>query len=240
MTTSLLGNFRARVFAGLLLIVPLLATLMVARWIFGVIDQDLVTPLATRLNLLNLVGGATGGIYATAIEYAFVLLLTAFLLYLLGLFSTSFVVRRGYAMGERVVLRIPLLKTIYSMTKQVLDMATSHEGGFKDVVLVEFPQKGSHVIGFLTGQSRLGDGDDARELVNVFLPAAVFPTSGLLLLVPRESVTRLDISVEEAIKMLVSGGALTPDRLRLAHERDAILPAAHAAPTPQRAAPTRQ
>jgi uncharacterized membrane protein len=233
MRASLLSDFRARVFAGLLLIVPLLATFVVARWLFGVIDQGLVAPLATRLNLLNLVGGATGGIYATAVEYVFVLLLTALLLYLLGVFSTTFFVRRGYAMGERVVLRIPLLKTIYSMTKQVLDMATSHEGGFKDVVLVEFPQKGSHVIGFLTGQSRLGDDDDAPAMVNVFLPAAVFPTSGLLLIVPRESVTRLDISVEEAIKMLVSGGALTPDRLRFARDEHVILAAAHEALTRQ-------
>jgi uncharacterized membrane protein len=202
--------FRTRVLAGLILIVPLWVTAVVAVFLFRTLDA-IVKPLVVSLDQLPLFGGALeDGWRHTALQYTVVILLGLLVLYLLGLVSTTWLVRKLYSLGERLLLRIPLIKTIYMLTKQVLDLILSKRGrSFKEVVAIEYPKEDSWALAFVTGQTRLSD--ETREFVNVFLPTTPNPTSGFMLMVPRAAVKNLEISVEAAVKMLMSGGAITPE-----------------------------
>jgi uncharacterized membrane protein len=206
-------SFRARVLAGLILIVPLWVTALVGMLLFRTLD-GIVKPLVASLDRLPwFADRVEAGWRTTALEYTFVILLAVLVLYLLGLVSTTWLVRRLYGLGEKILLRIPLIKTIYMLTKQVLDLVSSRRGSsFKEVVAIEYPKEDCWALAFVTGQTRHSDED--RAFINVFLPTTPNPTSGFMLMVPRGAVKNLDLSVEEAVKMLMSGGAITPEVIR--------------------------
>ncbi len=132
-------------------------------------------------------------------------------LYLVGLVTAFVVGRRLLTLGESIILRIPLIKSVYSLSKQVVDVfATSKSNAFRSVVVVEFPRPGLKAIGFVTGMMKDVDG---KELTKVFVPTAPNPTTGFLELVPTEQVQATDMKVEDAFTMLVSGGVISPECL---------------------------
>ncbi len=139
-------------------------------------------------------------------------MLAAFL-YLLGEITRHIAGRRVLAWGEAVIARLPVVKTLYSATKQVMDsLSLSGQQGFKTVVWIEFPRPGLLTIGFVTGKLVSADG---RPYYKILVPTAPNPMSGFLELAPCDEVTDADIQVDDAIKMLVSGGILSPPELRL-------------------------
>jgi uncharacterized membrane protein len=110
---------------------------------------------------------------------------------------------------ESWILRIPLVRSIYGGARQLLDaFNATKSGGFSRVVLVEYPRKGLYTVGFVTNE-RPGTGGTVKE-VFVFLPTTPNPTSGWLALVPMDQVIDLDVSVEEGVKLVVSGGIVVP------------------------------
>jgi uncharacterized membrane protein len=215
-----LNSFLNRVLAGLILIVPLWVTLLAAGFVYRMID-GMLEPVSSSPLFERLFGNAVAGL--GILRFLVVVAIGVLILYLLGLISTNFVVIRLYAAGESIVLRIPLLKTIYAMTQQILDLFKSRSTSFKEVVSVEFPGPGSRTIGFVTGHTTLGE--DGRDSVSVFVPCAPMPSAGFLLIVPAEKAVRLDISVETAFKILVSAGALTPKEIARADESSMPAPA---------------
>jgi uncharacterized membrane protein len=123
--------------------------------------------------------------------------------------------------GERFLARMPVVRSIYSATKQVFETVLAQQSNaFRDAVLVEYPRRGIWAVGFITGVTR-GEVQNLTEdeTVNVFLPTTPNPTSGFLLFVPAKDVTYLDMSVEEAIKMVISGGIVTPPDRRTLEEQ---------------------
>ena len=207
-----IASFRNRVLAGLILIVPLWVTLLVARLVFRALDSVVQQLMRWLSGVPYIEMPDPAHRFGLALEYIFVILLAVLLLYLIGLVSTTFIVRRLYAVGERLLLKIPLLKTTYVLTKQVLELFMSGSGNtFREVVAVEYPKKDSYALAFVTGYTN--HGDDPRPFVNVFVPTTPNPTSGFLLMVPRDAVKHLDIGVEDAVKMLMSGGAIAPREL---------------------------
>lgn len=135
-----------------------------------------------------------------------------------GWFARNFMGRILIQISEYVVHRLPVVRTVYKAVKQVLEtVMTSQSQAFREVVMFEYPRSGIWAMGFVTGVTkgevqRLTD----QEVVNVFLPTTPNPTSGFLLFVPRRDLVYMDMSVEEAIKMIVSGGILTPpDRTKI-------------------------
>jgi uncharacterized membrane protein len=111
------------------------------------------------------------------------------------------------------MLRVPLLNKIYGTIKQVNEaFSTGSKTSFKTVVLVEFPREGSYSVGFITsGHNEALDQKAGRKLVNVFIPTTPNPTSGFLILVPADKVTKLDMSVAEGIKYIISLGSIAPE-----------------------------
>jgi len=113
---------------------------------------------------------------------------------------------------DRVLMRVPFLNKIYGAIKQVNDAFSGNKNSFKTVVLVEFPREGIHSIGFLTSEQHDEVQQKTKEkVVCVFVPTTPNPTSGFLILVPEEKVTKLDMSVADGIKYIVSLGSLSPE-----------------------------
>ena len=141
---------------------------------------------------------------------------------LIGALTTGFLGRTIKNSYEGLLARLPVVRGIYAFLSQVFEMVFQNQSGsFRQVVLFEYPRHGTWAIGFITGVTR-GEIQNltADELVNVFLPTTPNPTSGYLLFVPRGDLVLLSMTVEEGIKMVVSGGMVTPEDLRPKEEQD--------------------
>jgi uncharacterized membrane protein len=130
----------------------------------------------------------------------------------LGVIARIYVGKKLIQLADIVLLRVPLLNKIYGTIKQVNEaFGSGSKSSFKQVVLVEFPRPGQHSVGFVTGDSH-PNFKPGENLVSVFIPTTPNPTSGFLVLVPEASLTKLDMSVAEGLKFIVSLGAIAPDK----------------------------
>lgn len=139
------------------------------------------------------------------------ILVVVLVVFLIGLLVKNYVGSRIVEFGERIVYQIPLVRPIYSAVKQLLVAIFSQTGdGFERVVLIEYPRKGIYALGFVTGVAR-GEVQEVTEqrVLNVFLPTTPNPTSGFYLLVPDSDIIPLKISVEDAFKLIISGGLVS-------------------------------
>jgi len=137
---------------------------------------------------------------------------TLILIFIAGLIATSYAGGKFFRLAESLVDRIPLVRGIYQAIKQIVQTMVSKEGqSFKKVVLVEFPREGLFTAAFVTGTAtgELREKTGGRCL-NLFVPTTPNPTSGYYLIVPEESATALEMSVEEAFKLIISGGMISP------------------------------
>lgn len=130
----------------------------------------------------------------------------------IGMLAAGLIGRSLIRLGEAIVERMPIVRGIYGASKQVIETVVGHNAtSFREVVIVEFPRRGSWSIGFVTGSTK---GEIQRltddEVVNVFVPTTPNPTSGYLVFVPRRELVTLSMTVEDGIKFVVSGGIVTP------------------------------
>ncbi len=195
-------HIRNRLFSGLLILVPLGITFGISRIIFFMIAgflKPLVRLLPWRFSELGLM------LVSAA---AFVLLV-----YAIGAITAHVMGRRLLALGEALILRVPVVRTIYSASKQVVD-AFSPQGRstFRGVALVEFPRAGMKTVAFITGTIRSADGE---RYYKIFVPTAPNPTTGFLQLARPEQVEETDLSVEDGLKMLFSGGVISPETVAM-------------------------
>ena len=140
------------------------------------------------------------------------IIITLILITLIGWLSLSFIGKRMLSLLNSILKRIPILRTIYSALGQMTETFTKTDKEKKNVVLVEYPRKGSWAVGFATRENS-GEISDKlkKKLINVFVPTTPNPTSGFLLMYPKEDVIYLDLSFEEASKFIVSAGTSNPD-----------------------------
>lgn len=190
---------------GLLLWVPLVITVWVLGFIVGTMDQSLAL-LPERWHPRNLFGHDIPGMGV---------LVAALLVFLTGLLSANFVGRQLVALGEWVVARIPLVRTLYSSVKQVSDTILSPNGhAFRQALLVQYPRQGCWTVAFLTGEPSSGlhqaAGVEDGGMVSVFVPTTPNPTSGFFLMMRRDETVELDMSVDAALKYIVSMGVVAP------------------------------
>jgi uncharacterized membrane protein len=133
------------------------------------------------------------------------------LLYLVGLITTNVLGRKLIGWGDRLFTVIPVVKNIYTSSKQLTDaFSATRKGSFRQAVFVEFPQEGNYVLGFVTNE--LTD-LDRKIRVTVFVPTAFVPPQGFLLFLPKEKTLPAQLTVEEAIKAIMSVGIVTPHTL---------------------------
>jgi len=134
------------------------------------------------------------------------------LVFMTGLFAANFMGKQIVKLWEGWLNRVPLVRGIYSTLKSMMDILSFSEGGsYHRVVLIQFPKNGHYCFAFVTGVTKGDMQDLAQEpLVHVYVPTSPNPTSGYFLLVPEREVTAVNISVEEAMKLIVSGGLYSP------------------------------
>lgn len=211
MKKSLFARWQANFWAGLAIVLPGVISLAVLRWLFGTvanITDTLLIFLPTRLTHHD---QGTGPLYWYWSLVA--LILAIFLIGTVGLLARNYFGRKIIEWVDSALLRIPLLNKIYGATKQVNDaFSASNKTAFRTVVLVEFPHPGVHSIGFITSdQQEEVQAKTGQKVVCVFVPATPNPTSGFLLMVPEGKVIKLDMSVPDAIKYIISLGAILPE-----------------------------
>lgn len=200
---TLRTRIRRYLIAGILIWVPIGVTYLILRLIIDLMDRILlVLPEAYRPEML--VGFHIPGLG---------IVLTLSLLLVTGFLAANFVGRRLVARWEALVARIPLVSPIYGGAKKVSETILSDQGqAFRKVLLVEYPRRGIWSLAFLTS-NELGEvqAKTGKEVSCVFVPTTPNPTSGYLILVPRDEIVMLDMTVEEAFRMIVSLGVVVPD-----------------------------
>ncbi len=194
------SRIRSRMTSGVVALVPLVVTIYILRALFGL----------TAGILLPLIDPAVESwpwFFRAGLSLAILLVV----IYLLGEVATNLVGRRFLRIAEEVLLRVPIVKVIYRASKQVVTAFQKPDSAaFKSVVLVEFPRRGTRAVGFLTSSFTLADGAAWRA---VFVPTTPNPTTGFLQYFPAAEVTPTSLTVEEAFKMIMSLGVLTPERM---------------------------
>ncbi len=199
MAASLGVRLRRWYVAGILVLAPTALTLWVVWTLFRFFDDILGTELRAR-------GISVFGL-------GFVLLNV--LLLVLGFVATNIAGKRLFGLWDRLMNRVPLINKIYTTLRQIAELllGPSRVGSFGRVAIVEFPSPGTWGLGFVTSTAP-GEASEklGRKLCSMFVPSAVNPMTGILLVVPEEKVTYLDMTPEQAMKMIVSAGALVPPR----------------------------
>jgi uncharacterized membrane protein len=210
---SLFARWQANFWAGLAIVLPAVISIAVLRWLFGTVANITDTLLIFLPTKLTHHDAGNGPMYWYWSLVA--LVLAIFLIGTVGLLARNYFGRKIIEWVDSALLHIPLLNKIYGATKQVNDaFSATNKTAFRTVVLVEFPHAGVHSIGFITSdQQEEVEAKTGQKVVCVFVPATPNPTSGFLLMVPEDKVIRLDMSVPDAIKYVISLGAILPGNI---------------------------
>ncbi|MGC8894996.1 MAG: DUF502 domain-containing protein [candidate division WOR-3 bacterium] len=194
---------RRRFIAGIAVILPVITT-MVVVWLFIKFIAGWSVDLLRLLPFMRLVPGP--------ILLLIGLFMIIILIYLTGAMATSYIGKKLVKASENIMSKPPVIKSIYSASRQVVDaVLTGKRPAFRSVVLVQFPYRGSWAIGFVTSPDPwLIDG---KEHINIYVPTTPNPTSGWYMLLPREEVRELSLSVEEGLKLVISGGLVRNEEM---------------------------
>lgn len=205
---TLLRRIRSYLLAGLLVWLPLGVTLFLLNIAVRLMDRSLgLIPLEVRRELTIPI------LDITVFEIPGIgLILTILILFVTGLLTANLFGRRLVAFGESLLERIPLVRTVYSAVKNFAEIVLRPDGqSFKKVLLIQYPRKGVWSLAFQTSTD-IGeiDAKTEKKLVCVFVPTTPNPTSGFIILVPNDEVIELEMSVDEALKMIISLGVVKP------------------------------
>jgi uncharacterized membrane protein len=208
-------SIRNRIVSGIFLLLPFAVTILIIRWLFDLVFT-LLNPLVVKfLGYISRIPhvGVIPETARAAIVTILTIFLLLFLLYLVGSIARWVIVRRFVEAGETILLKIPLVRTIYSATQQVVKaVSLPGKGSFKSVVMVEFPRPGFRALGFLTGTMTDVQG---QKYIKVFIPTTPNPTTGFFEIVPAEEVIETTLTVEEAFSMIISGGLVSPSNYQI-------------------------
>lgn len=202
--------FRNNILAGVLVTVPFALTIFVlfklGSWIIGLVSAAPNRFIGSLLDQLN-------PLVSQTIIFAIGLVGTLLIVLIVGAIAKNFLGRKLVGFGEYLIIKIPLARTIYIATKQVIETLFMGTGmkNLKRVAMFEYPRKGIYSIGFVT--STIEDGkhhnQSGRKLVSIFVPTTPNPTSGYYIMLPEEDIKELSISVEDAFRIIMSAGLAT-------------------------------
>lgn len=198
----MMGKLRKYLIAGLLVWVPLVVTFLLVRFTINLIDQTLLI-IPKRYRPEELLGVEI---------YGFGVVFTFFLMLITGAIVANLFGRRLVNIWEEFLSKIPFVRTVYSTVKQVTSTLFSDTSqSFREVVLVEYPRKGAWVLAFVTGETpEFLTKAVKKDLINLFVPTTPNPTSGFYVMVEAKDIRKLDISVEDGLKMILSAGVINP------------------------------
>ena len=195
-------NLRNTFLAGIAVLVPLVITLFVLNIILGLTQQVFI--IVPVLDPKHLIGGKIGA----ALRPFFGIILTFALVMIAGAIVRNYIGNKLINLGERVIDKLPLIRSIYQASKQLVETLLSQsQKSFNRAVLIEYPRKGIYSLAFVTGEAKGKlQGSVEQECFYVFVPTTPNPTSGFFLMVPKDDVIALDVNVEEAFRAIISAG----------------------------------
>jgi uncharacterized membrane protein len=190
----IMRKIRAHFVAGLIVVVPVAASVLILIWVFNGID-NILQPIINKIAGHDIRGVGFG--------------VTIVLIYLVGVVTRNFIGKRLEKYGNSVMMKVPVFRGLYSGIRQIMQTVAAPDkaSGFMQVVLVEFPRKEMWTLGFVTKEMTAANGE---KLVNVLIPTSPTPWSGFFQILKEKDVIRTEISIEDAVKMFVSGGMTTP------------------------------
>lgn len=199
----MIAKLRNYIFTGLLVVLPVALSAAITIWLFKILTNWILALLPHFI----LTHPLWKNLVRLSLPFVFLIIL-----FFVGLFARVVFVRKIFSVGEKLLVRIPLFNKIYISVKQLSEaLIPSERNLFKRVVLVQFPHKGSYSLGFVTSKAKGEIQKKTREeVVNVFVPTTPNPTSGFLMFIPEEDLIELDMNVEDGLKLVISGGAVTP------------------------------
>jgi uncharacterized membrane protein len=206
-TVRTLRSLQRNILAGIITIGPLFVTYLIFSFLLGVLAQ-IGRPVVWLLGYLF----PGDWLSAPWLQFVLSVILTLVVLYVAGRVVSLVVGRQALRLFEVALNRLPFVAKIYGSVRQLIDSMMAKSGTAQRVVLVDFPIAGQKSIGFLT--RTLIDSTTGQQLAAVLLPNSINPTSGLLQIVPMERVTETDLNMEQAMSMLMTGGAVSPETIR--------------------------
>ncbi len=190
-------KLRAQFIAGLLIVVPVGASVLILVWVFTVID-NILQPIISTIFGHNIAGVGFG--------------VTIVVIYLAGVIARNVIGRRIFNFGHSLISRVPIFRQLYIGIRQILEsFAAPDKTGFMQVVLVNFPKDGLWSLGFVTNEFKDASGE---KILSILIPTAPNFTTGFLEIVKEKDIIRTKLSVDEALKMVVSAGRMTPDEVQ--------------------------
>ena len=195
-------SLRSYLFAGLVVWLPIVVTFVVLRFIVDILDSTMAL-LPHAYQPEQLVGMRIPGLGV---------IVSLALLIMTGLIATNFLRQRLVSLGEGLLARIPLVRSIYNAAKQVIQAVfATNSQAFRKVLLIEYPRKGLWSLAFLTGSNRADFfTPNGEEMLSLFVPTTPNPTSGFLMMIPKQDAIELTMTVEEALKFIISLGVMQP------------------------------
>ena len=185
-------SIKTRIFAGLLAIVPIAVTFWILKFLFNFLDS-LASPFLKKV-----------GIEIPGLG----IILTLLFIFVLGLFITNVLGKTLFNWGEKILAKLPIVNTIYNNIKQITSaFSGSTVKSFQQVIFIQYPREGLWTMCFVTNQSTNENGD---TFYHVFVPTTPNPTSGVFIVIPKKDAIHPDISVEDGLKAIISGGILDP------------------------------
>lgn len=204
---------RRRLIAGLLTVIPAAFTIWVVRILVGILDSNLGKYIKPHvLGLLDVVGWPAR--LAEPITIGVSLFLALGFILIVGILTRFFVVRKLIHLGEQLVDKIPLVRFFYQTPKEVIKILTSQKDQVKRIVMVEWPRPGIWAFAYATGETIRST--DGQLMVSLFMPTTPNPTTGFLMLLPADQVLDVNISTEDAMRVIMSGGILLPNHFHTA------------------------
>jgi len=210
---SLIKWIRNRFFTGVIIALPIVATVTVVSWIVQKVDNNVLRLIPLQWNPKTYIGFDIPGLG---------LILSIVLLFLLGVVASNFIGNSVIKAGERLLARVPVVSPVYNALKQIVTtVAQQKDRAFRDVCLLEYPRPGLWAIGFVTADLAGAPADVLPDgYVCVFVPTTPNPTSGFLLFTKEDDIKILDMTPEEGAKMIISGGMVSSNEVINAEDSD--------------------
>lgn len=216
MNKSFFARWRGSFLTGLAITLPAIISIAAVKWLFGTVSSFTDALLFFLKFFLKPNEVYENGQNGQMFWYwsLLALVVSVMLITGVGLLARYYIGKRMIEWLDAAMMNVPLLNKFYGAIKQVNEAFAGNKNSFKTVVLVEFPREGIYSVGFVTSEQRAEVQQKTREkVVAVFIPTTPNPTSGFLVLVPEDKITKLDMSVAEGIKYIVSLGSISPDFL---------------------------
>ncbi|OGW83495.1 MAG: hypothetical protein A3C47_03050 [Omnitrophica bacterium RIFCSPHIGHO2_02_FULL_51_18] len=200
------NKLRTHFVSGLLVLSPLFLTIIFFGYLVRLTDRLIVNPI---FQVLPINGDQVFKVILTKMAIAFFVVM---FLTLVGTLAEKFFVKRAFKAWEGLLKNVPLLNIVYGSVKEIAAaFASDKKGVFKEVVFLEYPRKGIYAMAFVTQEKKWEIHEKTgKEMVNVFVPSPPNPATGFFIFVPREELIRSDMTIEEGIRMVISGGAVVP------------------------------